>query len=58
MDVTGNPEMLRQALEKRWSTQSEVVRLLSEQPKAQCPIALQNHGDEAWFRNIQIRQLQ
>jgi Domain of Unknown Function (DUF1080) len=58
MDITATPEMLRHALEKRWGAQSEVVRLLSEQPKTQCPIALQNHGDEAWFRNIKIRQLQ
>ncbi|MBV8707451.1 MAG: DUF1080 domain-containing protein, partial [Acidobacteriaceae bacterium] len=57
MEITATPEMLRQALEKRWGAQSEVVRLLSEQPKAQCPIALQNHGDETWFRNIKIRQL-
>jgi hypothetical protein len=57
MNVTTSPEMLRHALEKRWGTQSEVVRLLSEQPKMQCPIALQNHGNEVWFRNIKIRQL-
>lgn len=58
MGVTTTPDMVRNALEKRWGFRSEVVRLLSEQPKTQCPIALQNQGYETWFRNIKIRQLQ
>jgi len=29
--------------------------LLAKQPRARCPISLQNHGDEAWFKNLKIR---
>lgn len=50
-----SPE-IRQALERRWKG-TGVYRLLAEQPKKNCPIALQNHNDEAWFRNIKIRPL-
>ena len=34
-----------------------VRELLVKQPRARCPISLQNHGDEAWFKNIRIRPL-
>jgi hypothetical protein len=42
---------------KRWGTGSKVGEFLSRQPVRQCPISLQNHGDEAWFRNLKIRLL-
>ena len=41
----------------RWTTESPIYKALAEQPKRQCPIALQNHGDAAWFRNIKVRKV-
>jgi hypothetical protein len=42
---------------KRWGEGSRVWELLVKQPRVRCPISLQNHGDEAWFKNIKIRPL-
>jgi hypothetical protein len=42
---------------KRWGQGSPVYELLVKQPRKACPISLQNHGDEAWFKNIRIRRL-
>jgi hypothetical protein len=42
---------------KRWGAGSPVERLLAGQPRHECPISLQNHGWEAWFRDIKIRRL-
>ena len=42
---------------KRWGAESPVTQLLAEQPKKATQISLQNHGDEAWFKNIKIRRL-
>jgi len=50
------PEVAR-AMTKRWGGNSPVWTLLVRQPRARCPISLQNHGDEAWFKNIKIRPL-
>jgi len=44
-------------VEKRWGKDSPVYNLLVNQPRKECPISLQNHGDEAWFKNIRIRAL-
>lgn len=57
VDVQATPELLKKALLKRWGEGSETLRLLTDQPKTQCPITLQNHGDEAWFRAIKIRPI-
>lgn len=42
---------------KRWTEASPVYEMLTRQPKKDCSISLQNHGNEAWFRNIKIRRL-
>jgi hypothetical protein len=43
------------SMRKRWGTDSPVYTLLVDQPRARCPISLQNHGDETWFKNLKIR---
>jgi len=50
------PEVAR-GMAKRWGAGSRVWELLVKQPRMRCPISLQNHGDEAWFKNIKIRRL-
>jgi hypothetical protein len=46
-----------EASAKRWGTGSKVAEFLTKQPVEECPISLQNHGDEAWFRDIKILPL-
>jgi hypothetical protein len=46
-----------QGIQTRWAVAPHVYKLLATQPKKDCPISLQNHGNEAWFRNIKIRRL-
>jgi hypothetical protein len=50
------PEVL-ESVGRRWGKDSEVYRLLATQPRRETPISLQNHDDEAWFRNVKIRRL-
>ncbi len=45
------------AAARRWGAGSPVAEMLSKRPRQDCPISLQNHGDEAWFKNIKIREL-
>jgi hypothetical protein len=45
------------AMAKRWGDGSNVYKLLVDQPRARCPISLQNHNDAAWFKNIKVREL-
>lgn len=51
-----NPE-IASSLASRWGKESIVYKLLTTQPKKSTPIALQNHNDEAWFKNIKIHPL-
>ena len=50
------PEV-RAASAKRWGADSKVTEFLAEQPKKACQISVQNHGDEAWFKNLKIRRM-
>ena len=50
------PEVAR-SMAKRWGDGTPVYHLLVDQPRRDCPISLQNHGDDAWFKNIKIRRL-
>jgi len=42
----------------RWGAGTPVTIDLTKQPRKDCPISLQNHGDDTWFRNIRIRRLE
>ncbi len=57
VEVDLDSEQIRDGIAKRWPVDSEVYRLLSQMPHKETPIALQNHGDEVWFRNLKIRKL-
>jgi len=57
VDTTLDSTAVAQSAEKRWGKDSQVARLLIDQPVKECPISLQNHNDEAWFRDIKIRRL-
>jgi hypothetical protein len=57
VDASIAPEAVRPLLSKRWGQTPYVLKMLSEQPNKSCPISLQNHGDEAWFKNIKIKKL-
>ena len=41
----------------RWGTDSPVYELLVKHPRKECQISIQNHGSDAWFKNIRIRKL-
>lgn len=45
------------SMAKRWGEGSPVYDLLVKQPRKECHISLQNHGNVAWFKNIKIRKL-
>jgi hypothetical protein len=44
-------------IRKRWRDSPHILEMMAKQPRKSCPITLQNHGDEAWFRNIKIREI-
>lgn len=57
--VDGNltDSRIRESVEKRWEPAPKLKEMLLSRSRKQCPISLQNHGDDAWFRNIKIRRL-
>jgi hypothetical protein len=50
------PEAL-QGIKMRWGIAPHIYELLAAQPKKECLISLQNHGNDAWFRSIKVRRL-
>ncbi len=57
VDASIAPEVVRPMLTKRWGQTPLVLDMLSDLPRKACPISLQNHDDDAWFRNLKIRKL-
>lgn len=51
-----SPDAL-QGIQRRWAEAPHVYDLMAKQPKKDCPVSLQNHGNDAWFRDIKIRRL-
>ena len=57
VDASVATDVVRPLLMKRWGQTPAVLKALSEQPRKACPISLQNHDAEAWFKNIKIKIL-
>ena len=49
--------LAEECIARRWGAGTPVTVDLTKQPRKDCPISLQNHGGDAWFRNIGIRRL-
>jgi Domain of Unknown Function (DUF1080) len=57
VDASLNDPRVAAAMAKRWGAGSNVYKLLVNQPRQRCPISLQNHDADAWFKNIKIKPL-
>lgn len=57
VDVELDSPEIAEGLAARWRAGSMVCGLLTRQPRRETPISIQNHNDDAWFRNIKIRRL-
>lgn len=50
-------KLAAERIQHRWGIGTPVSVDLTKQPRKDCPISLQNHGGDCWFRNIRIRRL-
>jgi hypothetical protein len=50
-----NTDAVREGLRSRWGPDHPVFRLLGDPARKRGRIALQHHGDRAWFRKLRIR---
>jgi hypothetical protein len=57
LDASLDAPEIAAGMAKRWGAGSSVYDLLVKQPRTRCLISLQNHGDNAWFKNIKIKEL-
>jgi len=57
VDVSLKSPEIAKGAKARWGETHPVYKLLVDQPKKKSPILIQNHGDEAWFRNLRLRPL-
>jgi hypothetical protein len=57
VDASLDAPEIAAAAERRWGKGTPVGEMLARHPNQDCPISLQNHNDEAWFKNIKIREL-
>jgi Domain of Unknown Function (DUF1080) len=57
VDASIAQDVVQPLLTKRWGATPYVLKMLSEQPQKACPISLQNHDNDAWFKNIKVRPL-
>jgi len=56
VDTSLDSAQAREGIIQRWGVDSPIGKALLNARK-QGPVVLQNHDDEAWFRNIKIRRL-
>lgn len=57
VDAMLDSEAAMAGINKRWTVAPKVLEMLSKQPRKDCHFSLQNHGNDAWFKNIKIRKL-
>ena len=57
VDGSLNDPAVEKGTAARWGVGSPVYELLVKHPRKACPISLQNHSSDAWFKNIKIREL-
>jgi hypothetical protein len=57
LDARLDAPEIAEGMAKRWGVDSPVYDLLVKQPRPRCQISLQNHDDNAWFKNVKIKEL-